>query len=82
MDGLVTSFDTGKAVLEGLFRALGPLPSTLLLLFVVVAAIAATHNFIHLRKSRVKSLSDTHASPVIEKDRTLNKNRGLGGRFE
>jgi uncharacterized membrane protein YcaP (DUF421 family) len=81
MDGLVSSFGIGKAVLEGLFRALGPLPSTLLL-FVVFAAIAATYNFIQLRKSRVRSLSDTHASPVIEKDRTLNKNRELGGGFE
>lgn len=81
MDGLVSSFGIGKAVLEGLFRALGPLPSTLLVV-VVVVAIAATYRFIQLRKSRVRSFSGTHVSPVTEKDRTLNKHRELGGGFE
>ncbi|OJA07677.1 hypothetical protein AZE42_01871 [Rhizopogon vesiculosus] len=74
MNGLVSSLGSGKAVLEGLFRALGPLPSALL----AAAAISATYSFVWLRKDRVKTVNDTRASPVTEKDRKLNKNREVG----
>jgi len=80
MDVVVSALANGKVFVEEQTGALG-LPR-LLGVLLAAAAIFTTYSFVQSRKSRVKSSNAARASSLTEKDKNVNKNRELGGKYE